>query len=88
MDMSDSGFIFEMQGHIREMLDNWQSDVSIIVVTDGSRILGNPLFLSLPQLSHLFFRPYLSPFPSFVLLYSLSSLSPFIHYHLSPLTLS
>jgi len=28
------------KGHIRQILDNWKQDVSLIVVTDGSRILG------------------------------------------------
>lgn len=33
-------FCKEDCGHMRSMLDNWTNDVEIIVVTDGSRILG------------------------------------------------
>jgi len=33
-------FCKDDMGHMRDMLDNWPHDVSIIVVTDGSRILG------------------------------------------------
>lgn len=30
----------DFKGHIRQVLDNWKPDVNIIVVSDGSRILG------------------------------------------------